>query len=249
MLREEYYRDAIVLGLQKRGIPCELEKGFEVHYEGERVGLYYVDEWVDDGKMLEIKVAPAIEPIHKAQALSYLKVADADLAIVVNCGGPSLDDERLPNFLRDKRPEFAWEPQPVAQGLVPDLVNDIRRACHRAHFGLGPSLSPQVYRRASMIELRRSELNYDYLRQLPVEYEGQLLGCQDVRLVLVVDKILLAAFALREPDDARCIALAEQLQARLRRMVLKLGLLASFYGTRVAIGPVRVKQGPSKQAR
>jgi GxxExxY protein len=107
MLKEEYYRDAIALGLEARSVPCQVEKPFEVYYEGERVGLYYVDVWVDNGKMLlEIKVAPGIEPVHKAQALSYLRVTDADLAIVVNYGGPSLQDERLPNFLRDKQPEF-----------------------------------------------------------------------------------------------------------------------------------------------
>ena len=92
-----------------------------------------------------------------------------------------------------------------------------------------------------MIELRRSGLNYDYIKQLPVEYESQLLGYQDVRLILVEDKVLLAVFALRGTDDARSIALSEQLKARLRRMSLKLGLLVNFYGTRLVITPVRVK--------
>lgn len=239
MLKEEYYQDAIVLGLEKRGIACKAEKAFEVYYEGERVGLYYVDVWVEDGKMLlEIKVAPAIEPVHKAQAISYLKVTDADLAIVVNFGGPSLEDERLPNFLRDRQPEFVWQPQPAAQGLLyPDLVNAIQRACYCVHFTLGPGFLHQIYRRATMIELRRSSLNYDYIKQLPVEYEGQLLGYQDVRLILVEDKVLLATFALRQADDA----MVERLKAHLRRLGLSLGLLANFYGTRLAITPVRVK--------
>jgi GxxExxY protein len=198
-----------------------------------------VDVWIDGGKMLlEIKVAPAIEPIHKAQAISYLKVTDADLAIVVNYGGSSLEDERLPNFLRDKRPEFAWQSQPIAQELLyPDLVNAIQRACHRVHFTLGPGFLHQVYRRATMIELRRSGLDYEYVKQLPVEYEGQLVGYQDVRLILVEDKVLLAAFAFRRTDDA----MAEQLKARLRRLGFKLGLLANFYDTRLAITPVRIK--------
>jgi len=243
MLKEEYYRDAIALGLGKRGIPCEPERSFEVYYESERVGLYYVDVWVDGGKvLLEIKVSPVVEPIHKAQALSYLKVTDADLAIVVNYGGSSLEDERLPNFLRDRRPEFAWEPQPAAQGLLyPDLVNAIMRACHRVHHCLGPGFFHQIYRRASMIELRRSGLSYAYIRQLPVEYEGQLLGYQDVRLILVEDKVLLAAFALRGTDNDGSMVFAEQLRARLRRMNLKLGLLANFYGSRLAVTPVRIK--------
>jgi GxxExxY protein len=239
MLKEEYYRDAIVLGMEKCGIACHAEKDFEVYYEDERVGLYYVDVWIDDGKiLLELKVAPEIEPIHKAQAISYMKVTDADLAIVVNYGGSSLDDERLPNFLRDKEPEFVWRAQPVAEGLLyPDLVNAIQRACHRVHFTLGPGFLHQVYRRATMIELRRIGLNYDYIKRLPVEYEGELLGYQDVRLILIEEKVLLATFALRRSDDAA----AEQLKARLRHLGLKLGLLANFYDTKLVISPVRVK--------
>jgi GxxExxY protein len=239
MLKEDYYRDAIAIGVEKRGFRCETEKCFEVYYEGVRVGLYYVDVWIEGGKLLlEIKVAPAIEPIHKAQAISYLKVTDADLAFVVNFGGPSLEDERLPNFLRDKHPEFVWQPQPVAQGvLYPDLVNAIQRACHRVHFTLGPGFLHQVYRRATMIELRRNGVNYEYIKQLPVEYEGQFLGHQDARLILVEGKVLLATFALRRTDDV----MAERLRSYLRRLGLRLGLLANFYDTSLAITPVRVK--------
>jgi len=239
MLKEDYYRDAIVLGLRKRGITCTPEEEFQVYYEDERVGLYYVDVWVEHGKMLlELKVALAIQPVHKAQAISYLKVTDADLAIVANYGGPSLEDKRLPNFLRDKRPEFVWRFQPVAQGLLyPDLVNVIQRACHRVHFTLGPGFLHQVYRRATMIELRRSGLNYRYIKWMPVEYEGEVLGQYEVRLIAVEGKVLLATFALRSTDEA----MAQQLKAHLRRLDLKLGLLANFYGTRLAITPVRVK--------
>ena len=35
-LKEAYYRDAIAIGLEAHGIPCEAEKRFEVYYEGER---------------------------------------------------------------------------------------------------------------------------------------------------------------------------------------------------------------------
>jgi len=239
MLKEEYYRDAIALGLEKRGIGCESEKAFEVYYRDERVGLYYVDVWVEGGMvLLELKVAPAIEPVHKAQAISYLKVSDADLAIVVNYGDASLVDERLPNFLRDRHPEFSWRPRPVAEGLLyPDLVNAIQRACHCVHFTLGPGFLHQIYRRATMIELRHSNLNYDYIKQLPVEYEDHLLGHEPVRLIQVEDKVLLATFALRSAQEV----MAEQLKAYLRRLGLKLGLLANFYGTRLAITPVRIR--------
>jgi GxxExxY protein len=35
MLKERYYQDAVLLGLDKRGIPCVDEKGFEVYYRDE----------------------------------------------------------------------------------------------------------------------------------------------------------------------------------------------------------------------
>jgi GxxExxY protein len=238
MLKEEYYRDAIAIGLEDQGLSCETEKSFEVYYRDERVGLYFVDVWVEGGKiLLEIKVAQAIEPLHKAQALSYLKVTDADLAIVVNYGGPSLKDVRMPNFLRDRQAEFVWQPQPAAEGLLyADLVNDIQRACHRVHLTLGPGFLHQIYRRATMIELRHSGLSYDYIKRQPVVYHGQLLGYQDTRLILVEGKVLLATFALRHPKEV----LIQKMKAHLRHQEIELGLLANFYFSRLEVTPVRV---------
>lgn len=238
-LREEYYRDAIILGLRERGISCEAERPFEVYYRDERVGLYYVDVWIEGGKiLLELKVAPAIEPVHKAQAISYLKVTDADLAIVVNYGAASLDDERLPNFLRDKQPKFVWQNRPVPPGLLhPKLVNGIQQACQRVHFTLGTGFLHQVYRRATMIELRHSKIDHTYLKQLSVEYRGHTLGYQGVYLIVVERKVLLATFARRETEEM----MSERMKAHLRRVDLKLGLLANFYGTRLDVTPVRVK--------
>jgi len=239
MLKEEYYEQAIAIGLDKRRIRHETQKTFEVYYEDEPVGLYRVDVWIEDGKiLLEIKVAPGIQPVHKAQAISYLKVSHADLAMVVNFGGASLEDERLPNFLHDGHTEeFVWQSSPTTEGLLyPDLTDAIRRACHRVHFVLGPGYLHQVYRRAAMIELRRSGLSYEYLKRLPVEYDGVLLGYQDTRLILVEGKVLLATFALRETDDS----IAEQLKARMRLLNVDLGLLANFYGTKLTIASIRI---------
>jgi hypothetical protein len=50
--------------------------------------------------------------------------------------------------------------------------------------------------------------------------------------------MLLATFALHKSDDA----MTQQLKAHLRRLGLELGLLANFYGTKLVITPVRVKQ-------
>jgi hypothetical protein len=74
-------------------------------------------------------------------------------------------------------------------------------------------------------------------KRIPVEYRGHVPSHQEVRLILVEGKVLLATFALRNVGDA----MAEQLRGCLRHLGLKLGLLANFYGTRPAIAPVRIK--------
>lgn len=238
MFREAYYRDAIGISLQEQGVAYELEKGFEIYYQDERIGLYYVDVWIDDGKMLlELKVTPAIEPLHKGQTLSYLKVTDADLALIVNYGASSLEVERLPNFLREKQPEFVWQPHPATADLLyPELVDTIQYACHRVHFLLGTGFLHQIYRRAALIELRRNSLSYEYIKQMPVEYHGHLLGYQPVRLILIEGKVLLATFALRQTESS----MLEQLKAHLRRLHVQLGMLANFYGTKLERSIVRV---------
>jgi GxxExxY protein len=239
LLKEAYYRDAVALGLRKRGIACDVEQGFEVAYKGERVGLYYVDVWIEQGKiLLELKVAPTFAPLHKAQAISYLKVTDADLAMLVNYGEKSLKIERLPNFVRQTPPKhFVWRQPPVnPQWLYPELVNSIQHACFRVHFTLGSGFLNQIYRRAVMIEFRRQGLGFDYIKQLPVEYEGQVLGQQDVRLIVVEGKIVVAAFARQHIDDG----LREEFKARVRRLQVTFGVLVNFYGTSPSIEMVRM---------
>ena len=236
MLPERFYQDAVALGLEACGIRHETEKAFEVFYRDVRVGLYLVDVWIEGGKIiLELKVAPGILPIHKAQALSYLKVTGADLAVIVNYGTESLQDERLPNFLRDKIARLEWEEQPAASLPYPDLTHSVLRALHQVHFELGPGFLHQVYRRATMVELESQGLNYEYMKQMPICYEGHCLGLQPVRLICIDEKILLATVAVRQVDSA----MQAQLKARLKHLDLQMGLLANFGGTALQMKAVR----------
>ncbi|MCP4607549.1 MAG: GxxExxY protein [Planctomycetes bacterium] len=238
MLPEGLYQKAIVIAVEAKGIACQAERPFEVYYRNQRVGLYYVDIWIEGGKIiLELKVAPQILPLHQAQAISYLKVTDADLAIVVNFGAESLEDKRLPNFLRDKVVSFEWEKRPVTTAIpYPDLTNHLLKICHRVHFELGPGFFHQIYRRAAMIELAHQELNYRYIKKMPITYQGHSIGMQDVRLISVADKILLATVAVKQIDRA----MKTQLKIRLKHLGFQFGLLANFNDTTLDVVTVQV---------
>jgi GxxExxY protein len=228
-LPEKYYQEATAIGLESAGIPCQTEKLFDVIYRGVQVGRYAVDLWIDGGKLLlELKVLPSIESIHQAQAISYLKVTDADLALVVNFGQAPLGIQSLPNLLRQQQPEFQWQSHslPADEGwLYPDLVNRLLQVLHRVHFELGPGFLHQVYRRATMVELRQQEISYTYLKTMPVYYHNHYLGDQPVRLIRVEDTILLATIAVKEIDET----LRYQFRARMKEQNTRLGMVANFH--------------------
>jgi len=238
MLPEHFYQGAAEIGFQETHIPFKAQRNFEVVYEGERVGLYIPDFCIDGLKViLELKAAPTITPLHRAQAISYLKVTDADLALIANFGAPSLEVERLPNFLRERQPEFVWESQAQSRDLLySDLSAALYEALHRVHFALGPGFLHQVYRRSTITELRRQDISYHYQKHLPVEFHGRYLGQDECRLIVVEDQIAVAAFALKSTTEAQ----QQRLKRHLRTLDLQLGLLANFHSTRLHIQPVRI---------
>ena len=87
-----------------------------------------------------------------------------------------------------------------------------------------------------MVELERSGLGYRYVKELPVCFHNHHLGLVPCRLIVVDDKIAVAAVALQEIGEAEQLAT----HARLRQLDLQLGLLANFHDTRLTIQPVRV---------
>ncbi|MBP7998829.1 MAG: GxxExxY protein [Chloroflexi bacterium] len=236
MLPEKFYQQAVAIGLEKKGIRCETEKGFSVMYQGVLVGQYYVDCWVEEGKMLlELKVAPEITPLHRAQALSYLKVTQADLAIIANYGASSLMDERLPNYLQGKKPTFTLPRSTMLDVPYPELHHQIIQALYRVHFDLGPGFLHQVYRRATMVDLRQHSIPFAYLQEMPVYFQGVHLGNHASRLILVAQKILLATIAVQGIDGA----LKTNLRAKLRRLRLPIALLANFGREELELALVR----------
>ena len=236
-LPENFYRDASAIGFEMVGIRCHIEKQFDVYYRGVEVGRYFVDAWLEDGKMcLEFKVVPQLLPIHRAQAISYLKATDADLALLVNFGQASLVDERLPNFLREKEVAFTWQPQPPVPGrLYPELTDELLASLHRVHFGLGPGFFHQVYRRAVMVDLREQSIGYEYIKETPIRYKGVHIGTQPTRLIHVENKILVATVAVGAIDEA----MKAQLKARMNHYNARLALLANFSKTQLEFVMVR----------
>ena len=84
-LFESVYEAALEYELQKRGLRVVHQIGLPVQYEQVRLELgFRVDLIIGDKVIIEVKSIQALAPIHKKQLLTYLRLTDLRLGLLIN---------------------------------------------------------------------------------------------------------------------------------------------------------------------
>lgn len=84
-LLESAYQACLARELELRGLRVECEVPLPLEYEGVRVEVgYRLDMRVAGCVVIENKTTEAIAPIHRAQLLTYLKLANCKLGFLLN---------------------------------------------------------------------------------------------------------------------------------------------------------------------
>jgi GxxExxY protein len=84
-LLESAYEACLCTELTRRKIPYERQVPLPIEYHGTSVNCgYRLDLFVDELVVVEIKSVARIHPIHRAQVLTYLKLLNKGLGILIN---------------------------------------------------------------------------------------------------------------------------------------------------------------------
>jgi GxxExxY protein len=84
-LIESIYEWCLIKELELRGLHCSTQKSVIIRYKGfQREELLRYDILVEDCLFVEVKAVQTIVPIHKAQLLSYMKLLDVPLGLIIN---------------------------------------------------------------------------------------------------------------------------------------------------------------------
>lgn len=238
-LSEAGWEKALMIALADRHIPAQSQVEYALYYKEYRIGRFFIDVVVDDRLVVEIKTVEALQPIHKAQVLAYLKVSGMKLGVLVNFGGERVVFERIPNFIsqpsvttdrRDKSSRVAGDL------LYSELTGELRDVLYEVHSELGPGWFPMHYRRACQVELRLRDLPFEKLNEITIQYRGQPIERRDARMIVVDRKVLLVPVAVRQ--------ITADMRLRLRHYLsvlkLRLGLMANFHAPSLEIETVRV---------
>ncbi|PYQ59515.1 MAG: GxxExxY protein [Acidobacteria bacterium] len=83
-LLESAYQECMGHELFLRGVPFLRQHPLPVHYKGVRVDCAYRLDFLVDDVVLEIKSVSGIDPIHVAQVLTYMKLGEWKLGLLIN---------------------------------------------------------------------------------------------------------------------------------------------------------------------
>ena len=99
---ESIYEATLEYELRNRGLSVLRQIGLPVYYEGLKLEIgYRVDLIVGDKVIIEIKSIEALAPIHKRQLLTYLRLANMRLGLLINFNVERIKDgiQRVVNGL------------------------------------------------------------------------------------------------------------------------------------------------------
>ena len=84
-LLESVYQATLDFELQKRGLRVVQQVGLPVYYEDIKLELgFRVDIIVADKVIIEIKSVEALAPVHRKQLLTYLRLMNLRLGLLLN---------------------------------------------------------------------------------------------------------------------------------------------------------------------
>jgi GxxExxY protein len=92
---EKVYENALAHELRKAGLQVMQQHGIQVTYDGIVVGDYVADMLVEGRVLVELKAVNALDSIHSAQCLNYLKATGLRLCLLLNFGQPRVQIKRI----------------------------------------------------------------------------------------------------------------------------------------------------------
>ena len=92
-LLESAYKECLYFKIKQAGMKVEKEKPFPLVFEGVKLECgYYVDLFIENKLVVELKSVEEINPIHMAQTLTYLRLGDVRYGLLINFNVKLLKD-------------------------------------------------------------------------------------------------------------------------------------------------------------
>jgi GxxExxY protein len=92
---EKVYENAMRIELMRAGLAVAQQQPIPVKWRGETVGDYCADLLIEGSVIVELKAIRALDEVHTAQALNYLKATGLRICLLINFGKPQIEIKRV----------------------------------------------------------------------------------------------------------------------------------------------------------
>jgi GxxExxY protein len=92
---EKVYENALAHELRKAGLTVAQQHSVSVIYDDVIVGEYAADLLVEAAVVVELKAVRALDDVHQAQCMNYLRATGMHLCLLLNFGKPRLEIRRI----------------------------------------------------------------------------------------------------------------------------------------------------------
>lgn len=83
---ESVYKNALAKEFDKAGLTFEREVAIDVWYDGEKIGHFKADFFVENKVILEVKSSQMIVDADRKQLLNYLRASDIQVGLLLHFG-------------------------------------------------------------------------------------------------------------------------------------------------------------------
>jgi len=91
-LLEKLYQEEMVIELELAGLKTEKNVKIPVEYKGHSIGDYFIDLLVKDCVILELKSVERHDPVFEAQILSYMRLTQTKIGLLINFNSKMVKD-------------------------------------------------------------------------------------------------------------------------------------------------------------
>jgi GxxExxY protein len=91
---ESVYKKAMVIEVQKNDLSVEEEKALKVYYDDQVVGEFYVDLFIEQKLVVELKSVQNLIKEHEVQLVNYLNALKEEIGLLINFGPNGVEVKR-----------------------------------------------------------------------------------------------------------------------------------------------------------
>ena len=91
---ESVYKKSMVIELGKDNLKVEAEKPLKVCYDNQIVGDFYVDLFVEEAIIVELKSVQNLTKEHEVQLVNYLNGLNKEIGLLINFGPSGVQVKR-----------------------------------------------------------------------------------------------------------------------------------------------------------